>query len=202
MCPQELSLLSCNPPGAPQMQPPIFPKIFIFRATKHTGTARSALLQPWGPSELLTKGSHPQARGMWGWTMPCSLLLLQGLWLWARLCIQSNSRQHQGKTEAGSHLGAMCITESLHPYGPLATGEEEVPRVLLPFSPSLGAAGYPSRMPVCTHTWVCRVSAALGLCWLSSGVELCFQHHPHLGKGTVGECKSTMVSDWMGGTFT
>lgn len=74
--------------------------------------------------------------------------------------------------------------------------------MLLLLSPSLGAAGCPSGVPVCTHTWVCRVSAALGLCWLSSGVELCFQHRAHLGKGTVGECKSTIVSDWMRGTLT
>lgn len=56
MCLPELSLLCCSLPAAPQMQPPtIFPEIFIFRATKHTGTARSALLQPWGPRELLTE---------------------------------------------------------------------------------------------------------------------------------------------------
>lgn len=55
MCPPELSLFRCSPPAAPQMQPPVFPQIFIFRATKHTDTARSALLWPWGPRELLTK---------------------------------------------------------------------------------------------------------------------------------------------------
>lgn len=120
MCPPELSLLCYGPPAAPQMQRPIFPKIFIFRATKHTGTARSALQQPWGPRELLTKGSQPQAPGMWGWAMPCSLLLLQGLWLWAGLCTQSDSRQHQAKAEAGSQLGPVCLTESFHPKRPLA----------------------------------------------------------------------------------
>lgn len=120
MCSPELSLLCCSPPAAPQMQPPICPKILIFRATKHTGTAKSALLQAWGPESCSQKGSQSQTLGMWGWTMPCSLLLLQGLWIWAGLCMQSNSRQHQGKAEAGSQLGAMCLTESLHPNRPLA----------------------------------------------------------------------------------
>lgn len=120
MCPPELSLICCGPLAAPQIQPSIFPNFFILRATKHTGIARSALQQPWGPRELLTKGSQPQAPRLWGWAMPCSLLLLQGLWLWARLCMQSTSRQYQGKAEAGSQLGPVCLTESLHPNKPLA----------------------------------------------------------------------------------
>lgn len=84
--------------------------------------------------------------------MPCSLLLLQGLWLWARLCMQSDSRQHQEKAEAGSQLGAICLMESLHPNRPLAKPWKEVPRALLPPRLSLGASGYPSGAPVYTHT--------------------------------------------------
>ena len=45
------------------------------------------------------------------------------------------------------------------------------------------------------HTGVqgqCCSGAVLG-----RALELCFQHHPHMGKGTVGECKSTICGDWM-----
>lgn len=165
MCPPELSLLCCSPLAAPQIQPPVFPKIFIFKTTMHTGTARSALLQPWGPRELLPKGSQPQAPRMWGWAMPCSLLLLQGLWLWAGLCMQSDSRQHQGNAEAGSQLGAMFLTESLHPNRPLAKPREK---------------------RRCQDTSALKSES--GSCWVSlRGASV----HPHTG--VQGQCCSRAV---------
>lgn len=120
---------------------------------------------PGGPESCSQKGSQPQAPGMWGGAVLCSLLLLQGLWLWARLCVQSDSRQHQGKAEAGSQLGAMGLTEFVC-----------TPTGLWPSQRRRGANS------------AFALKAESGSCWVSfRGASM----HPHMG--VQGQCCSGAV---------